>query len=419
MTKKIVGKNKIFPIKTDTSCRLKWSWSTLYLNTGKTASCHRAALCDIPENFEDFHNTPLKIKHREMMLDGQWPGNGCEYCKQIEEAGGTSDRIFQNQIPGSYPFELETDPTQTKVTPNILEVFFANTCNLKCVYCSPKYSSAIQAENAAHGGAILAHDNFEYSDNQYKTVIPEFWKWFEQHGTDLQRFHVLGGEPFLQKDMQVLIDSMTDKRYNRLEFNLVTNLAAPPAVIRPQLDKLSKLHVKRFDIQVSIDSWDKSQEYIRHGLDLSVFDDNLNYMLDQNKYRIGLLSTVTSLSIFGLPALAKKYLEWSQKQKVYWYMHLVVPVESIFCPTIFDYKVFEESIEQTRASIPKDVWDDEKFLDIFNGIVLKLKSRCSNNIDKQKQLLHFLETTDARRGTNWQEQFPWLVTVFKENNVVQ
>ena len=137
---------KYFPIKSDTSCRLKWSWSTIYLNTGQTASCHRASGSHI-NDLNNFHNTDLKIQARQQMLDGQWPGHGCEYCRNIESAGGTSDRQFQNQIPEIYPPELDKDLTATVVDPVILEVFFSNTCNLKCVYCSPKLSSGIQQEN--------------------------------------------------------------------------------------------------------------------------------------------------------------------------------------------------------------------------------------------------------------------------------
>jgi hypothetical protein len=33
--------NKPFLINTPTACQLKWNWSTLFLTTGDTASCHR------------------------------------------------------------------------------------------------------------------------------------------------------------------------------------------------------------------------------------------------------------------------------------------------------------------------------------------------------------------------------------------
>ena len=129
---------KYFPINSQTSCRSKWSWSTLYLNKGATASCHRASTSAIPEKFEDFHNTPVKIQDRSVMLQSLWPGNGCEYCRDIEHSGGISDRMFQNQIPDVYTKELDQNNALTVVNPVVLEVFFSNTCNLSCIYCNAK-----------------------------------------------------------------------------------------------------------------------------------------------------------------------------------------------------------------------------------------------------------------------------------------
>jgi len=414
---------KIFPIKTDTSCRLKWGWSTLYLNKGVTSSCHRAATSAIPEDFDSFHNTAIKIEHREQMLNNTWPGNGCEYCKNIELAGGTSDRQFQNQIPDVYPKELDVDQTLTTVDPVILEVFFSNTCNLGCVYCDAAHSSTIQHEDLAHNGSIIPSKTFEIVDNQYKNFNSKFWDWFEQNSTKLQRFQILGGETFLQKDLQKLLDFINATPHPNLEFNLVTNLSLDAKVITPYLDQLAELKadnkLKRIDIQVSIESWHKSQEYVRHGLDLTKFENNLRYMLEKDAYRIGLLSTINSLTIKGMPELAKKYIEWNKIQTLFWYMHLVLPSgTSVFDPTIFSYEVFEDSLNQTRALLPSETWDDMRTLEIFDGIVSTLKTRCNNNIERQAQLLNHLQLNDKRRSTLWTEQFPWLVEVFRKNHVV-
>ena len=80
------SRKKYFPIKTATSCQLKWNWSTLFLNTGITASCHRTGKSEInAENFKNFHNTPVKLADRTNMLQGKWPEESCKYCKDIED----------------------------------------------------------------------------------------------------------------------------------------------------------------------------------------------------------------------------------------------------------------------------------------------------------------------------------------------
>lgn len=409
---------RYFPINTQTSCRLKWSWSTLYLNEGTTASCHRASGSEIPEQFDKFHNTPVKIHDRGVMLQDKWPGNGCEYCRDIEAAGGSSDRMFQNQIPDIYPVELDTKPTLTSVSPVVLEVFFSNTCNLSCVYCTAKFSSSIQAENKKFGGAILPELNFEYTDNRYKDLVPKFWEWFNQNSKTLHRLQVLGGEPFVQKEVLQLIDYFDANPHPNLEFNLVTNLSLPTSVIEPVLQKLSDLKqnnkLKRIDIQVSVDCWGESQEYIRYGFDSDTFDRNMDVMISMGTFRIGLLSTVTSLSLSTMPALAVKYNEWSSKQKIFWYMHLVLPHDtSIFDPTIFEYSQFESCVDTVYNLLPKESWDDKTTLDSFNGIVSKLKHKCKTDVERQTRLLQFLNENDNRRKLNWKNVFPWLALIIE------
>ena len=154
MVYKIVKKQDLdyyFPIKTNTACQSKWSWSTIWLDMGESSSCHRVDSFPIPINdFNSFHNLPQKIIHREKMLKGQWPGEGCEYCKDIEETGGFSDRMHNNDLPGYAPVELKDNPTLTHVKPTIVEIFAKNTCNFACTYCGPRLSSKIEQEMNRH-----------------------------------------------------------------------------------------------------------------------------------------------------------------------------------------------------------------------------------------------------------------------------
>jgi organic radical activating enzyme len=375
--------------------------------------------------FDQFHNTDVKLNHRKLMLQGEWPGpgSGCEYCRDIEEAGGNSDREFQNQVPGVYPLELDNNSDAINVSPAIVEVFFSNLCNLSCVYCNARFSSAIQAENKKFQGAILPEANFLYEDNQYNKLINKFWDWMYNNVKSLQRLQVLGGEPFLQKDTQKLISFLETLPCPELELNFVTNLAAPPKIISPIIEKLSYLKqknfVKRVDIQVSIDGWGASQEYIRHGIDLNIFENNINNLVDADSFRIGLLSTITSLSIPLMPELAKKRIQWQKNQEIFWYMHLVLPVkDSVFDPTIFEYSLYEEYINQVYRSLPNDTWDDARTLEIFDGVVTKLKNNCKTDISRQKQLLNYLQTNDQRRNSNWKKAFPWILGEFEKNHVV-
>ena len=196
--------DKYFPIRTDTACQLKWTWSTVQLYNGKTNSCHRVGQSDIdPENFDTFHNTSKKLSDRSLMLKGEWPTGGCEYCKNIEDSGGQSDRQFQLQIPNLTPPELDTDPTAIDVTPRILEVYLDNVCNMSCIYCWDGFSSRIQQENANFGDFSsngIEIKNYSVKHHKHAELTQAFWNWMEKNSSTLSRLHILGGEPFYQTE---------------------------------------------------------------------------------------------------------------------------------------------------------------------------------------------------------------------------
>ena len=91
-----------------------------------------------PQQQQESSQSPLfKIGDREKMIKGEWPGNGCEYCKVVEDAGGISERIGYINDLQMVPPENETNPEETHVTPRLLEVYFSNLCNLSnlCQLC--------------------------------------------------------------------------------------------------------------------------------------------------------------------------------------------------------------------------------------------------------------------------------------------
>lgn len=404
--------DRYFPIKTETSCRLKWAWSTIYLNEGMTSSCHRSSHSLLPDDFDSFHNTSIKLEDRQKMLDGEWPGGGCEYCRDIEEANGISDRMFQNQVPNVYPPVLDLNQTKIDVNPSILEIFFSNVCNFKCVYCNGSFSSAIQSEDLINDGSIIPLRHAGKS-NSYKEYVPKFWAWFEKNSQDLLRLQILGGEPFLQKDFKKLLDFFEQNPHPKLEFNIVTNLGVPHELVckytNQMADLVKKNKIKRFDVQVSIDGWGPGQEYVRNGLDLELFEKNLRELMQYQLFRIGLLSTVCSLTIKEMPFLAEKFLEWNQSHEIFWYMHLVLPSgTSIFSPEFFDYKIFEDDLKKTFDMIPSDSWDNCKSRDILSGLIAKIKNNSTNNEIKKQELIRYLNEVDRRRNLDWRKVFPWL-----------
>lgn len=404
---------KVFPISTATACQLKWVWSTLYLNTGTTRSCHRTAESRLlPENFQDFHNTEIKQQDRTDMLQGRWPLNNCHYCRDIEQAGGVSDRMRHLTIPYHMPPELEQDPAAISVSPTLLEVYFNNTCNLGCLYCGPELSSFTQNENRRHGdfvqdGVILINKPTHYQD-----LLREFWAWFEHGFQSLQRLHILGGEPFYQKkEMQALFDHIRSNPNPDCELCIVTNLMISSDMLEHYIDQLRELVinrcVKKVDITCSIDCWGPEQEYVRWGIELKSWERNFQYLLLQKWLTVNINQTISVLTIKTMPDLLQRLAHWRKSHRVGHWFSEVYPAPLYLRPHILGGELFVQDFERILSLMPRDTDENITAYQHMSGI--------SNRISQQqpdsactRDLFVFLREKDRRRGTDWQEIFPWL-----------
>lgn len=405
---------KFFPIKTDTACQLKWAWSTVSLVNGQTQSCHRTDphLFDI--NTFNFHNTTEKIKQRELMLDGKWPYQGCEYCKNIEDTGiGQSDRQFFLNVPDITPKELEFDNKITTVTPTILEVYLDNTCNLKCIYCIPELSSRIDYELKKYGrfekNGLILESKFKRSE-QFDYIEENFWKWMINNSSTLTRLHLLGGEPFYQKQFDKFIEFFNNNPCPLLEFNIVTNLMLPfEQLIRYILvfyELLKIRHLKRLDITVSIDCWGEEQEYVRYGLDLAKWEKNFNYLISQKWIKLNINSTISALTIKTMSELILKLNDWNKERKIEHYFSTTI-YPSYMHPSILGPNEFKNEFNEILNLMETATWRGTHAKQYMEGIAATIKNSHSNPQEILK-LITFLDENDRRRGTNWKILFPWL-----------
>lgn len=401
-----------FPINTATGCQLKWTWSTLWLTSGTTASCHRIWPEKIAiEDFQNFHNTPKKIADRKLMLNGQWPKGGCEYCKAIEDAGGKSDRQYHLEWDRITPPELRHNPAATVVTPRIVEVFMNNTCNLKCVYCDPGLSSSIEKENnqfgtfEKNGVEIAAYNPVLSNREQY---VKEFFVWLEKNYMHLERLHILGGEPFLQPEIDRFLDFWETHHNPNLVINIISNLMVKERTLQKYIDKLSHLIENKFignsHITGSLDTWGAAAEYARNGLKLETFENNLKYILNSNIERVGIYSVITSLTLMDIPQLLDKIREWRaiKPELVYGFQYNTMPTRDFLHPKHFGKELWQKTFEEIFQKMSNDDQVEE-----MRGIKAVIDTDVVNT-DEIAKLHTYLDELDRRRGTNWRTTFPYL-----------
>jgi hypothetical protein len=408
---------KYFPIKTATSCQLKWTWSTIRLYDGTTSSCHRVDPDTITANtFGNFHNTAKKVADRQLMLAGQWPAGGCEYCKNIEDAGGSSDRMFHLKIPDLSPSELHTDPTSIVVTPRIVEVYFDNVCNMSCVYCWDGFSSKIQQENLKFGrfenqGVVI--DNVARPVSDHASITQSFWQWFSDNCHQVRRLHVLGGEPFFQPQFEECLDFFKKHPCPDLELNVISNLKISQSKLQSILDKINILiaqrHIKRFDLTASIDCFGPAQEYVRFGIDLHQWRQNFELLANTPFVTLNINQTLSGLTIKTIPELLKFVNQFRKNREIGHYFSTTVMTYDFLHPGIFGPGFFSQDFDNIIQEMPSDTWQQQEAKKYMEGITMQINSCTRNDLEIVK-LATFLNEMDRRRGLSWRQTFPWLAT---------
>ena len=408
---------KYFPINTATACALKWGWSTILLKTAKTKSCHRCLNLPLTEdNFDDFHNLPHKLKEREIMLQGKWPtkengGSGhCTFCKVHEDSGEMSDRQRHLTVPNLTPDEILHNNNATKVTPTILEVYLNNTCNMKCVYCGPYFSTQWQSELIKNGNIKIDGDTIQSklnaSDKLQKKLFKKTLDWLDKNGHKLKRLHILGGEPFYQDEFKILLDFLTTKKFPNLELNIVSNLMTKSDVFEGYVEKIKKLLIERrigrFDLTASIDNWGEQAEYARSGLKIEYWKKTFEYCVEQKWIYLNINNTITSLTIKTFPDLLD-YVNCHRKNRPIQHYGGELIGKELLHPKIYGKKFWKEDFRQIFSMMDTN----DPMLPIMKGIFESLPD-VDPDASMVKKLKNYLDILDIRRNTNWRTTFPYL-----------
>ena len=416
----------------DPTCALKFGWSTVKLSEGTSASCHRTAYDKVPEgDFGKFHHTPTQVETRKLMLEGKWPGKGCEYCKKIEDAGGISDRMEANSM----------DPKHFSTTDcKILEVYFSNVCNQACIYCSAEYSSKWETENKKFGLEIETTDyarDFLKDKENFKRIKSEFWEWMEDNHKPLVKYNILGGEPFFQPELLENLDFFETHPCPNLELTIVSNLKCPEKRFRATMDKIDNLraigNLGQVRITGSIDCWGDAFEYTRWGAKLEEFDRNLGIlMLDYKEIEVEIHMTMGATTIKDMPELITRLNYWNNLRNplrekssevksgvkehsnikpihlnanfVVWPYHMA--------PDIFPTGFFKEDFKRAHTELDKGIWYSSLY-ELMEGYEKSIDNT-PVNYTKINKLKEELTNIDRRRGCDWKKTFPWL-DEFNEN----
>lgn len=417
-TQRQIALGEKFPIKTATACQSKWTWSTIYLNQLSSASCHRVYPTPFTlDQMDDFHNLPKKIADRELMLAGKWPTGGCEYCMEIEQAGGWSDRQHNLDIRGLTPPELLEDNTSTRVTPRIVEIFAQNTCNLSCMYCNGNLSSRIEQENIKYGdfksdGVSIPVIRTPTSAAQ--EYFDRWILWLDRNIQNLTRLHLLGGETFLQHELMTRVLDIIERKPNpKLQFCVFSNLNVPDSLWNKYITRIKDLqangNIQVFDLTASIDCWGPEQEFVRSGLDLVKFEERFAWASEQDDWlRLNANQTVTVMTVRTMPDLIKKIDQYSQTKHIGHYFQFYTGAHMFQHPKTYAWSFWQKDFERIFADMPRRTPAQMEAIPRMQGLQSLLQQHTQHNYQAISKLRVYLDEMDRRRNTNWRELFSYL-----------
>jgi len=393
-------------------CVLKWFHQEMHLGSGLNHSCYHCPTHKIPEN-SDLHNTPHKKEMRAMMLQGGRPDE-CSYCWQVEDLDLISDRQtlavqFFKHDPNI--IAKATEAGLNDVYPKYLELSFTNKCQMKCSYCGPSFSSSWQKEIDEFGPYDLSQDEY-YNGSEYKETnspyLKRFWQWFPEAYKHLFVLRVTGGEPLLDKNTYKLLEYVKDNPREGMTFHCNTNLMITEKRVKKYIDLVKD--IPNTKLYVSIDSWGDQAEYIRHGLDIGHFEQNLHRVLGSG-IEVGIMNTFNFLSIHNLDEFLFKMAELKNTYKEL----ITIDIPYMTSPEHLSAQISSDSHIsmlvnglKTMESYPWFTTGEiEKFRKTV-GWIQANRFKGEKLIRHRKDFWAFVKQHDERRGTDFKGTFPHL-----------
>lgn len=308
----IDAKKKIIPLFNNNDFMCGHAWAGVYLMTDGSARvcCNNSQ----PITKEDGTLYNIKNDSLEDMLHSQWMkdlrtkfrnnerADSCELCWRREDSGQDSRRTIA-------PYKLENvygdidweDDGQLM----FLGGHLGNLCNLKCRICGPGSSSSIANEYLEQ----LPIENRKSS--KYYSILKDrewasddsFWKIVKDHSTQIKNYELLGGEPFMIKQISEFLNFLVDNDISKdTIFYFSTNGTKYPKF----LDYITKFN--RIEITFSIDNMNERFELERCNAKWIEVESNIDKLISLQGSSSGHLKLDVCISVgiqnvFYLPEL--------------------------------------------------------------------------------------------------------------------
>jgi MoaA/NifB/PqqE/SkfB family radical SAM enzyme len=350
---------------------------------------------------------------------------GCEYCNRVERLGGRSKRMAENvewaAKTGGDPLVTVDALVRRSIAnrhrmegPASYQLDVGNLCNLKCRMCNGLSSSRIERDPVQRAWAgewteevgPVDHDRFGGSGHWFQQrdlIVGELLR----NPGQLKSLYVLGGEPFLIKEVGDVIEILVGAGAARditLSFNTNGTIA------RPRWLPLAGAF-KRLNLWLSIDGTGRHYEYIRHPARWSKLVENIAGFRAMPNASLAVSITVQAYNLLHLADLFRYFdfvgLPFGAASLIY---------PRYLRPTVLPPSVRELASERLRA------YARHCDLETHRGTALAIASEleaAGDEIDfpSLRELNLFTNDLDAARGQSLAALEPGLIPLLKDAGV--
>lgn len=432
----------------DVICKWRWSYPVIHISRGEVRTCDKPVNLVLTEaDFEKygtdaFINHPYFIERRREKLLGLRHSD-CFTCIKLESRGIQSTRMgkepfekYMNEVVGIRgnlrDFSGHITPKLLRADyPDILELSLSNLCNLKCIYCSPTFSTLWEKEDIEFG-RMSSKDTEELRFRAPPSMEKYFWLWVDQIKESLRRIIFIGGEPtinpsfltYIEKLSEVLGSSRHCRGGGRVHLNIISNFNTPPVQFDKVLDRLEKM-TTNFDIhlEASGEAFAERSEYIRSGLVWDRYTRNIQEVLKRKnpKIRFGVQMAINALCLSSLPDLLKMVVLLQDEHGIaidYKENFVVAPeylAPYVLTPDFAAHVDRAIQIVQTKLADPAanpHQFEHESSASRWKKYLSFLDSLKRGILDAKpeprlrKEFRAFVDEMDRRRKTNFVQVFP-------------
>ena len=311
-------------------CVYPWSHVNINPNGDVWPCCHqRGDQMRVYGNFKEddidtIFNSESARELRRSMLQGVLPRNTCIKCIEYEKIGIKSARHWANlqpwakEIIDNIPNTTKDDGTVENYKIKFWDLRWSNLCNMKCVMCSPDWSSlwvqeiknklenfddeTIQKDNMLRAyKQHIKHDTLKVRHLPNKHFI-------DNHINDVEHIYFAGGEPLIMDEHWYILNKLTElKRFNvKIKYN--TNMLKMDYKGQNAIDLWKNWDYLKLSVEGSIDETGKRAEWIRSGTIWETVEKNIKQVRDTGIQTFS-NTTVGCYNVIRLPELIDELYE--------------------------------------------------------------------------------------------------------------